>query len=158
MTVMCLAIADYIINSINNMNNKNNNNEKKLSCKRLQKIIYFCEVNYLKHSNGKSIISDDFYAWESGPVIPDVYYTYMQFQGGFMYPLEDKYLNLNDDDKEVLDKTVKETNNYTTEELIDFSHVKGGPWEKHKEGNGLIPKKEIYDFYKDKKNIYIKNI
>ena len=65
-----------------------------------------------------------------------------------------KTSNLNDEVKEVLDKTVKETNNYTTEELIDFSHVKGGPWEKHKEGNGLIPKKEIYDFYKDKKNIY----
>ena len=146
-----VQISDYIINLINNINNK----KIKLSCKRLQKIIYFCEVNYLKHSNGKSLISDDFYAWKSGPVIPRVYYMYMQFQDGFMYPLIGKYLNLNDEVKEVLDKTVKETNNYTTEELIDFSHVKGGPWEKHKEGNGLIPKKEIYDFYKDKK-IYIK--
>ena len=145
-----VQISDYIINLINNINNK----KIKLSCKRLQKILYFCEVNYLKHSNGKSIISDDFYAWESGPVIPDVYYTYMQFQEGFMYPLEDKYLNLNDEVKEILDKTVKETNNYTTEELIDFSRVKRGPWERHKEGNELIPKKEIYDFYKDKKNIY----
>lgn len=145
-----LTISDYIINLINNINNK----KIKLSCKRLQKILYFCEVNYLKHSNGKSLISDDFYAWESGPVIPGVYYMYMQFQDGFMYPLIGKYLNLNDEVKEILDKTVKETNNYTTEELIDFSHVKGGPWEKHKEGNELIPKKEIYDFYKDKKNIY----
>lgn len=145
-----VQISDYIINLINNINNK----KIKLSCKRLQKILYFCEVNYLKHSNGKSIISDDFYAWGSGPVIPGVYYMYMQFQDGFMYPLIGKYLNLNDEVKEVLDKTVKETNNYTTEELIDFSRVKGGPWEKHKEGNGLIPKKEIYDFYKDKKNIY----
>lgn len=145
-----VQISDYIINLINNINNK----KIKLSCKRLQKILYFCEVNYLKHSNGKSLISDDFYAWGSGPVIPGVYYMYMQFQDGFMYPLIGKYLNLNDEVKEILDKTVKETNNYTTEELIDFSRVKGGPWEKHKEGNELIPKKEIYDFYKDKKNIY----
>lgn len=145
-----VQISDYIINLINNINNK----KIKLSCKRLQKILYFCEVNYLKHSNDKSLISDDFYAWGSGSVIPGVYYMYMQFQDGFMYPLIGKYLNLNDEVKEVLDKTVKETNNYTTEELIDFSRVKGGPWEKHKEGNELIPKKEIYDFYKDKKNIY----
>ena len=78
-----VQISDYIINLINNINNK----KIKLSCKRLQKILYFCEVNYLKHSNGKSLVSDDFYAWESGPVISGVYYMYMQFQEGFMYPL-----------------------------------------------------------------------
>ncbi len=37
MTVMCLAIADYIINSINNMNNKNNNNEKNCHAKDYKK-------------------------------------------------------------------------------------------------------------------------
>lgn len=36
MTVMCLAIADYIINSINK-NNKNNNNEKNCHVKDYKK-------------------------------------------------------------------------------------------------------------------------
>ena len=37
MTIMCLAIADYIINSINNMNNKNNNNAKKIVMQKITK-------------------------------------------------------------------------------------------------------------------------
>lgn len=158
MTNMCLSIADYIINSINNINGNNQNGLIKLSCKRLQKIIYFCEVNYMKSNQGKSLISDDFYAWESGPVIPDVYYSYMQFQEGIMYPLENKYLELTEEIRNVLDRTITETINYTTDDLIEFSHIEGGPWDKNKQGNGLIPKNEIYDFYEKLENIYIKKI
>ena len=44
MTVMCLAIADYIINSINNMNNKNNNNEKNCHAKDYKKYYIFVKL------------------------------------------------------------------------------------------------------------------
>lgn len=157
MTIMCLAIADYIINSINQMNKNNEGNNIKLSCKRLQKIIYFFDINYMK-KNGESVIKDNFYAWDSGPVIPDVYYSYMQFQEGFMYPLKNEYINLDKKVTDVIDKTISETSKFSTNKLIEFSHIDGGPWTKHIKGKEMISKNEIKEFYDKLDNIYISKI
>lgn len=149
MTIMCLAIADYIIHSINTLNINRVENKILLSCKRLQKLIYFSDVKYMKLHEGKSFCTDDYYAWESGPVIPNVYFTYVEFQYGEMTPLNEKCeFELPDDVKYVIDDILNETADMTTDELIAYSHVSGGPWHSHYIKNDLIPKQEIYNFYK----------
>lgn len=42
---------------------------------RLNKLLYFLQGEYLEKT-GERLIRDDFYAWEYGPVVPSVYYTY----------------------------------------------------------------------------------
>ena len=44
---------------------------------QLQNILYYLQVNALHH--GRPMFSDDFEAWQFGPVVPDVYYYYCGF-------------------------------------------------------------------------------
>lgn len=41
---------------------------------QLQKILYYLQVFYLR--NGYPLFNADFYAWQHGPVVPEVYYMF----------------------------------------------------------------------------------
>ena len=148
MTDMCRAIADYIIFKTNEIMEKENININ-MSCKRLQKILFFSEIEYMKQNNGNALTKDDFYAWPSGPVIPSVYNDYMLFQNGVMFPKGKEYLELSDTIKTVIDKIINSTKNVKNNQLIEISHIENGPWYKHKNDKSKISKEEIYNFYKD---------
>ena len=42
---------------------------------KLQKLLYFAWLRYYKKT-GKSLFTDEFEAWQYGPVVPSVYYEY----------------------------------------------------------------------------------
>lgn len=151
MTTMCLAIADYIINKTNEINKQREQDRKekiKMSCKRLQKLIFFCDTEYMKKHHGKSFTEDKYYAWPNGPVIPEVYLNYMGFQNGEMIPLGEKYKTLSKEITKIIDEVIDMTAEKSTEELITIAHDKNGPWTKHREKQEIIPKREIYSYYK----------
>lgn len=46
----------------------------------LQKVIYFVNAEYMKHTKKPDLlIEDDFEKWKFGPVVPDVYHEYSYF-------------------------------------------------------------------------------
>lgn len=147
---MCIEIADYIIIKINEMNQVRAGQDRiRLSCKRLQKLIYFSEVRYMQLNNGKQLFEDNYYAWPSGPVVPEIYYTYVEFQTGEMLPLDEHSGDkLEPNIKIIIKDLLYDTINMSTEDLIRYSHVKNGPWAKHIYNEGLITKEEIFSFYK----------
>ena len=47
---------------------------------RLQKLLYFIQLESYKR-NFRLMFDDDMYAWQFGPVVPDVYYEYNMYGG-----------------------------------------------------------------------------
>lgn len=154
LTAMCIAAANYIIEATNTFNKANPNRRISMTCKRLQKILYFSGIEYMKRNNGRSMFADDFHAWPSGPVIPSVYHKFSNCQNGNMQPILDGIHNpLTQAMIDALKYTLERTWDIDTLDLIDISHEEGGPWRrfyndadaKHEQ---IIPKTDIYEYYK----------
>ena len=153
MTDMCIEAANRLVDLTNRHNENSQYSDRiALSCKRLQKLLYFSEVEYQRRHAGKSMFDDDFYAWPSGPVIPSVYSRFAQFQNGEMTTVEGSHTPLTRDMEEVLDYIFHKTKNISTTSLVNISHEKSGPWDtvydssdpQHKQ---IISKESIYNYY-----------
>ena len=156
LSAMCIEAANYIINRTNKFNDgKNYSDRIFLTCKRLQKLLYFSEIEYMKRHNGEPMFNDQFHAWPSGPVIPSVYDVFVQYQDGTMYPHEEgQHTPLTQDMIEVLDHIFNKTIDIDTYDLVDKSHNRQGPWsavyikdDVHHEQ--IIPKNKMLEFYID---------
>ena len=152
---MCISAANYIINQINLKNAEKKWNVV-LSSKRLQKLLYFCDVLYMTENDGVSMFKDEYYAWPSGPVLPDVYNTFMRYQDGMMHPYNETIHDLKDEKiMNVVDRVLNDTADISTNDLIEESHITDGPWKdaveiKAGEFNGVIDKINIYEYYSKK--------
>ena len=156
-TEMCISAANYLIERTNNYNSLQTNygNRISMTCKRLQKLLYFSDIEYMKRNNSDSMFRDNYHAWPSGPVIPSVYSKFMTYQNGQMKPIEGKHSSLTQAMKDCLDFVLSLTWNMDTLDLIDFTHVADGPWKqvynesdpKHEQ---IIPKRDIFNYYRDR--------
>ena len=153
LTAMCIEAANYIIKKTNEFNFKRNYSDRiSMTCKRLQKLLYFSDIKYMQTHNGESMFTDEFHAWPSGPVIPSVYHKFMQYQQGEMKPLDGLHQPLTKDMMSAIDNIFEITKSIDTSDLITFSHIQGGPWKSaynihdpdHKQ---VVSKKEMYTFY-----------
>ena len=129
---MCIAAANRIINRTNAQNEWRSaigQPRVKLTGKRLQKLMYLCQLFwYIDHEESK-MISEDFQAWPNGPVIPQIYDHFSVYQDGDMCPL----LNLgshslSDEEATLINTVVDNTIDIPTEAIIDYTHWSDGPW------------------------------
>lgn len=154
MTKMCIAAANYLIDKTNEYNEgRESRNRIRMSGKRLQKLLYFSDVEYMKRY-GVSMLQDDFLAWPSGPVIPSVYTRFIQYQSGEMRPAEGTHTKLKKNEEKVLDLIFSSTIDVETSKLVKASHTEGGPWdcvydESSREHSEIVDKKKMLEFYKD---------
>lgn len=151
---MCIAAANYIIERTNTYNKENPSTTIFMTCKRLQKLLYFSEIEFMKRNGGQSMFKDEFHAWPSGPVIPFVYHKFMKYQYGRMDQIqEDGHSGLTQAMIDALEYILQKTWDLDVLDLIEISHIDGGPWRrfynatdpKHEQ---IIPKHEIFAFYK----------
>lgn len=155
-TPKCRAVSNYIIEKINKSNEGKTLQEHIIIKTKVQKILYICDIEYMKLNNGQPLFEDNFYAWTSGPVIPYIYYTFLQYQSKKIEPQNtSEKLNLTNKEKSIIDKVLKETQELDTVELVNITKIDDGPWhqvynELDSEHNQIIKKEEIYNFYKDK--------
>ena len=152
MTEMCISAANHIVNQVNK-NNQSGIWNVTLSSKRLQKLLYFSDVLYMTENKGKSMYTDEYHAWPSGPVIPSVYNIFMRYQDGKMYPYNyGIHAPLDSKMKTTLDRVLEATKDLSTDKLIDESHKKYGPWyqvnsKRGESENDVISKDLIYKYY-----------
>ena len=160
LTPKCITVSNYIIKKINKFNEgKTLQEQVMMSLKRLQKILYFCDIEYMKINNGESLFEENYYAWPSGPIIPYVYTTFVQYQslnGKIKPKYEEQELRLTDKEVFIIDKVLEKTQELNTVDLIDITKIDDGPWQQvynefDSKHNQIIKKEEIYNFYKDKK-------
>lgn len=65
------SVAKYIINRLNSKNIE-------ITHLKLQKLLYFCQKEYLQKYN-KPLFEEDFEAWVHGPVLPEIYREYAKY-------------------------------------------------------------------------------
>lgn len=153
-TSKCRAVSNYIIEENNKYNSDKTFREQILmSSRRLQKILYLCNIQFMILHNGKPLFEDSFFAWPSGPVIPNINFIYIQEQNGKNLPrYERENLKLTNEEKLIIDKILKETQELDINDLNNITNINNGPWQKKYNEfdlthNQIIPNSEIYNFY-----------
>ena len=93
---------------------------------RLQKLLYFILLESYKRIF-RLMLDDDMYAWQFGPVVPDVYYEYNMY-GGSPILLNYDNLDIQLNDRILINRVIKENNNTPIWQLVNNTHKEGGPW------------------------------
>jgi uncharacterized phage-associated protein len=129
----------------------------------LQKVIYFCHVWSLIDLN-KPLVKHHFEAWKFGPVLQYLYREFKEFNNR---PIKARAMALDQYtgekciahcvfDEETATLITRVTDFYTrltASDLIELSHVKGGPWDQVWNHKGRVnpgmkmDNKAIADFY-----------
>ncbi len=151
-TIMCIAAANKIIELTNAYNKEHPERQIVMTGKRLQKLLYFSEIQYMKSNSGNPMLTDEFYAWPSGPVIPAVYDRFMMYQNGVMHPiLGGNHTPLDENMEAAIQIVFEQTCELDTYDLVLLSHVKDGPWASVYVDDGHyeqpVSKQVMYKFY-----------
>lgn len=116
-------VAQYIIN-------KCSIEKRPVSNLKLQKLLYFVWIEYRKRT-GKNLFDDKIYAWQFGPVVPEVYYDYCAYGGmDIDRRYEDDEIEIRAEDKAILDASLAGYLNCSVSRLVNMTHEQGKPWYK----------------------------
>lgn len=157
---MCIAVANRIINRTN----AHNTMRRELSMttipmngKRLQKILYLCQLYWIAEGNEGYLISDDFEAWSKGPVVDSIYNVFSVYQDGGMLPYRSRSVKpLSEKERRAVNYIVDATIEIPTEKIIEFTHIANGPWAQIYNHTTVIrpviPKEDIRSYITNGKN------
>lgn len=79
MSNRAIDCAAYLVNYAKSKKNL-------ISNLQLQKMLFFAQVDYMTKHHGDELFDDPIFAWQYGPVIPDVYNAYSCYGGS---PIQD---------------------------------------------------------------------
>lgn len=126
-------IASYFIVKASQMGdgNKEFSGNNDLTNLKLQKLLYFAQVEYLK-KYGTPLFDDEIQAWQYGPVVKSVY-DWLKCYGSYVITdfdveLED-FNNLPENIKDFLEAIWKKYVKYSAWGLVEKTHEKGSPWD-----------------------------
>ena len=128
----CISVANRIINRTNAQNVWRYELEKpkvKLTAKRIQKIMYLCQLFWFIDHKESNLIQEDFVAWHNGPVVPEIYDYWGVWQEGDMNPYPYETYKLSKEETDVINIIVDNTIDIPTETIIDYIQTQFGPWE-----------------------------
>ena len=122
-----IDIAKFIITFCTEIN-------KPISNLHLQKILYYLQVHYAKR--GRRLFTDEIYAWQYGPVVPEIYYL---FAGYGASKITNRYTtNIASDIKAELEELILKLIEISPWDLVQMTHTKGDPWDKiYNGGRGI---------------------
>lgn len=152
-----LEIACYIVNYCNKKNYD-------ITHLRLEKILYFAQLYYVKEKNS-ILFWEDIEAWPVGPIVPEVYHQFRQYCGFLIDPIKEywdlseglweakkkKYISCIDQkDKNNINKVINMCEKYSTTELVSISQ-RQTPWIKAYRRNAtrIIPISYLQKFCND---------
>ena len=119
MAYSAYEIAKYVVTKCTEDNSP-------ISNLQLQKILYFLQIDFLRN-RGEQLFTDDFEAWQFGPVVPDVYYKFCGF--GAM-KIRMKYdVKIESDVKLAVDTIVENKRILKPWDLVEDTHKKGKAWD-----------------------------
>ena len=140
MAYSALEVAKYVINH-------EHSKGREITNLRLQKLLYFVQAKVLVET-GNPCFDDEIEAWDFGPVVPAVYYTYKIFGSLDI---------INNEPSPIIDKTIAMyvenvldySENFPTFQLVDITHQQA-PWlNARKRGQkSIITKEAISGYFK----------
>lgn len=102
--------------------------EKPVNNLNLQNMLYFMWIGYRKQTNRK-LFDEKIFAWQFGPVVPEVYYDYCAYGGmdiDIRYDSDD--VGIADRDARILDALIIKYQAYSVRQLVDMTRAKGKQW------------------------------
>lgn len=94
---------------------------------QLQKILYYVQREYVRQT-GDPLFSDKIEAWQFGPVVRDVYFTFSVF-GGSAIRFCDDDVSLEKSITAIIDPVIEEKRALDPWTLVDLTHRPGGAWD-----------------------------
>lgn len=114
-----LEMAKYVINKCISL-------ERPVSNLQLQKILYYIQGEYMKSMQGQELFEDDIYAWQYGPVVPDVYYTFNVYSSSSITFKQDE-IELTAEERKIIDPVINSKSNLSAWQLVRDTHSED-PW------------------------------
>lgn len=130
-----LDVARYVVNYANS-------HDMMVSNLKLQKILYFIQLNFLGNDPSRPCFSDEIEAWPYGPVIPNVYQEFKRYGSLSIPPVTEYYdtsngiwntkkvpykTKMTSADQELVENVVKMCDEYSASDLVSISH-RQSPW------------------------------
>ncbi len=158
-TLTCIAAANRIISRTNAQNRWREEIGKpqvKFTGKRLQKILYLCELFWYIDHKECHMITEDFYAWAAGPTIPEIY-NYWLICDCYLLPRRNTNYILSEEERYIINAIVDNTIDLSTGEIISFTQLPNGPWEQAYKGyrdgfNDIISKNIMKEYMSNEEN------
>lgn len=113
-----MSVANFIIDTCTK-------EKDPVSNLRLQKLLYFLWVGYYRETN-KSLFADNMYAWQFGPVVPEVYYEYCSY-GGRPINLYCE-IEIQSPDEKIIKKILDKYKSIPVNQLVEWTHKVGTAW------------------------------
>jgi len=111
---------------------------------KLQKLLYYMQGFHLAVF-GTPLFNNDIYAWQYGPVVPEVYHKYKDNNNLGIMP-EGKIITLEDKEEKLFDEVFDVYGEYSAIGLMNLTH-REPPWEKTPCGE-IIDQKLMTNFFK----------
>ncbi len=128
-----IDIANYVVS-------KSQEYESPITNLQLQKILYFLWIKYYVET-GYELFDENFFAWQLGPVIPQIYMEYRDYGSQPICNVQAKPIISKDEN--ILNPLIKKYSLTSTYDLVEQSHISGGAWDTiYRKGRGdryLIP-------------------
>lgn len=110
-TYYAIDIASYVIN-------KCVDNNIRITNLKLQKILYFIQVEFAK--SGRRLIKEDFYAYKLGPSLPDLYAEFLPYASSCL-PRQKRDIDIDQNDRIKIDAVLAIYVTKDVWELVDLS-------------------------------------
>ncbi len=112
---------------------------------KLQKLLYYAQGCVLA-INGEPLFENKIYAWEHGPVIPEIYHEYKSFgKSGIDFTEQYNIDIIDNETKEILEQVYDEFGQYSAWKLRNMTHEET-PWRTTAK-NDVIPNDVIKKFF-----------
>lgn len=149
--------ADYIINKAKKQNDE-------INIKQVQMILFYSYIEYL-YTYSEVLFKENFKAWSNGPVIPEVYFKYININNKHLLPRDfkddiryDEQIILNNCYNLIINKNIDDIIDRTKYSINDNIRT---PWEiyytfdfdkKIYTNEDTIPLSELKRFYLNEQN------
>lgn len=129
---ICTSAANRIINRTE-ANNRYRIEELgkpkvKITTRRVQIILYLCQLFWYIDHEDSNMIPEDFVAWANGPVIPEIYNELPVYQEGDVFLKRCGKYTLTQEERDLINIVVDNTIDISTETLIDYIRTTNEPW------------------------------
>lgn len=118
----------------------------------LQKILYLGHLTALGRSNGASgLISENFQAWDYGPVLPSLYHRAKAFGNSPVQNVFQIFPDLVGHDASLIEETVASLAGRSAGDLVAITHWNEGAWAKNYQPGAMgivIPDSDILEEYR----------
>jgi len=100
----------------------------KITTRRVQIILYLCQLFWYIDHEDSNMIPEDFVAWGNGPVIPEIYNELPVYQEGDVFLKRCGKYTLTQEERDLINIVVDNTIDISTETIIDYIRSTNEPW------------------------------